>query len=51
MYQLGFLVSALGCNLSNLLGFMPRTIEVKYFDHALQLFMTQKITVVYSLSA
>jgi hypothetical protein len=27
-YQLGFLLSALGCNLSNLLVFTPMTIEV-----------------------
>jgi hypothetical protein len=38
-YQLGFLLSALGCNLSNLLVFTPMTVEVKYFVHGLQLFM------------
>lgn len=30
-YQLGFLLSALGCNLSNLLVFTPMTIEVSIF--------------------
>ena len=30
-YQLGFLLSALGCNLSNLLVFTPMTIEVSAF--------------------
>jgi hypothetical protein len=38
-YQLGFLISALGCNLSNLLVFTPMTVEVIYFVHALYLFM------------
>jgi hypothetical protein len=38
-YQLGFLLSALGCNLSNLLVFTPMTVEVKYFVHGLQLFI------------
>ncbi|PUZ45775.1 hypothetical protein GQ55_8G251600 [Panicum hallii var. hallii] len=36
MYQLGFLVSALGCNLSNLLGFMPRTIEMMMKRHKME---------------
>jgi hypothetical protein len=38
-YQLGFLISALGCNLSNLLVFTPMTVEVIYFVHALYLFI------------
>ena len=38
-YQLGFLISALGCNLSNLLVFTPMTVEVIYFVHALKLFI------------
>ncbi|CAO2145067.1 unnamed protein product [Urochloa humidicola] len=31
IYQLGFLLSSLGHNLSNLLVFTPMTVEVKYF--------------------
>jgi hypothetical protein len=38
-YQLGFLLLALGCNLSNLLVIAPMMVEVKYFVHGLQPFM------------